>query len=58
MKVYLLMHTAEIGQDKSTECVGVFSTKEKAQKRLIEEMRNRNTHGDQEFWQTIEREAE
>ena len=52
------MHTAEIGQDKSTECVGVFSTKEKAQKRLIEEMQNRSTHCDQEFWQTIERETE
>lgn len=58
MKVYLLMHTAEIGQDKSTECVGVFSTKEKAQKRLIEEMRNRSTHCDQEYWQTLERETE
>lgn len=52
------MHTAEIGQDKSTECVGVFSTKEKAQKRLIEEMRNRSTHCDQEFWQTLERDME
>ena len=52
------MHTAEIGQDKSTECVGVFSTKEKAQKRHDEEMQNRSTHCDQEFWQTIERETE
>ena len=34
MKVYILMHTAEIGQDKSTECVGVFTTKEKAQKNI------------------------
>ena len=58
MKVYLLMHTAEIGQDKSTECVGVFSTIEKLQKRLIENMRNRNTHCDQEYWQTLEREME
>ena len=58
MKVYLLMHTAEIGQDKSTECVGVFSTKEKAQKRLVEEMQNRSTHSDQEYWQTLERETE
>ena len=58
MKVYLLMHTVEIGQDKSTECVGVFSTKEKAQKRLIEEMRNMSTHCDQEYWQTLERELE
>ena len=52
------MHTAEIGQDKSTECVGVFSTREKAQKRLVEEMRNRSTHCDQEYWQTLERETE
>ena len=58
MKVYLLMHTAEIGQDKSTECIGVFLTKEKAQKRLIEEMRNRSTHCDQEYWQTLEKETE
>ena len=58
MKVYILMHMAEIGQDKSAECVGVFSTKEKAQKRLIEEMRNRSTHCDQEYWQTLEREME
>ena len=52
------MHTAEIGQDKITECVGVFTTKEKAQKRLVEEMQNRNIHCDQEFWQTLEREME
>ena len=52
------MHTAEIGQDKSTECVGVFSTKEKAQKRLVEEMQNRSTYCDQEYWQTLERETE
>ena len=58
MKVYLLMHTVEIGQDKSTECVGVFSTQEKAQKRLIEEMRNRSTHCYQEYWQTLEKEME
>ena len=58
MKVYILMHTAEIGQDKSTECVGVFSTKEKAQKRLVEEMQSKSTHCDQEFWQTLEREME
>ena len=58
MKVYILMHTAEIGHYKSTECVGVFLTKEKAQKRLMEEMRNRSTHYDQEYWQTLERVAE
>ena len=58
MKVYILMHTAEIGQDKSTECVGVFSTKEKARKRIVEEMQNKSTHCDQEFWQTLEREME
>ena len=58
MKVYLLIHTAEIGQDKCTECVGVFSTKEKAQKRLLEEMQNRSTHCDQEYWQTLEMETE
>lgn len=52
------MHTAEIGQNKSTECVGVFSTKEKAQKRLMEDMRNRNTHCGQEYWETLEREME
>ena len=58
MKVYVLMHTAEIGQDKSTECVGVFSTIDKLQKRLIEEMRNRSTHCDQEYRQTLEKEME
>ena len=58
MKVYILMKTAEIGKDKSTECVGVFSTKEKAQKGLVEEMRNRSTHCDQEYWQTLEKEME
>lgn len=58
MNVYILMHTAESGKDKSTECVGVFSTKEKAQNRLIEEMRNRSTHCDQEYWQTLERDME
>ena len=58
MRVYILLHTAEIGQDKSTECAGVFSKKEKEQERLIEDMRNRNTHCEQEYWQTLEKEIE
>lgn len=58
MKVYVLMHTAEIGPIKSTECVGIFSSKEKAQKRLMEDMRHRNTHCDQEYWETLEKEME
>lgn len=58
MKVYLLMHTAEIGTIKNTECVSVFSSKEKAQKRLMEDMKHRNTHCDQEYWETLEREME
>ena len=58
MKVYVLMNTAEIGSTKSTECVGVFSTKEKAQKKLMEDMRHRNTHCDNEYWQTLEKEME
>lgn len=58
MKVYLLMHTAEIGQNKSTECVGVFSTKEKVQRKVIECMRHMNTHCDQEYWQILEKEME
>ena len=58
MKVYVLMHTAEIGSTKNTKCVGVFSTKEKAEKKLMKDMRDRNTHCDKEYWQTLEREME
>lgn len=58
MKVYVLMHTAEIGLITNTECVGVFSTAEKAQKKLMEDMKHRNTHCDQEYWRTLEREME
>lgn len=58
MKVYVLMHTAEIGPIKSTECVGIFSTAEKAQKGLMEDMRHRNIHCAQEYWQTFEKEME
>lgn len=58
MTVYILMHTAEIGRITNTDCVGAFSSVEKAQRKVIECMRHMNTHCDQEYWQILEKEME